>query len=112
LLLDLCDTAIGISTPAIKETSTQAPGEFRTQSPQSESRISQVIRWQVQSTNTFDQEQGLALLRSDCEGAAKAKVEAVLRHQRIIEYAERIRMELSVLVQDCIDEAVKNAADC
>ncbi|TAQ83159.1 hypothetical protein B7494_g8518 [Chlorociboria aeruginascens] len=109
LLLDLCDTSIEISTPAIKEASTQAPGEFRTQSPQSESRISQVMQWQSPSTNTLDQEQGLALLCADSERAAKAKVESVLRHRRIIEYAERIRMEFSVIVQDCIDEAIHKA---
>jgi serine/threonine-protein kinase RIM15 len=110
LLLDLCDTSIEISTPAIKESSSQTPGEFRTQSPQSESRISQVIHWQSPSTNTLDQEQGLALLCADSEAAAKAKVEAVLRHRRIIEYSERIRMEFSVIVQDCIDEAMRKAA--
>lgn len=110
LLLDLCDTSIEISTPAIKEPSMQAPGEFRTQSPQSESRISQVMQWQSPSTNTLDQEQGLALLCADSERAAKAKVEAVLRHRRIIEYAERIRIEFSVIVQDCIEEAVRKAA--
>ncbi|KAL3417590.1 response regulator receiver RIM15p [Phlyctema vagabunda] len=110
LLLDLCDTAIEISTPAIKEAPAQAPGEFRTQSPQSESRISQVMQWQSPSTNTLEQEQGLALLCADSEGAAKAKVEAVLRHRRIIEYSERIRMEFSVIVQDCIDDAMRKAA--
>lgn len=110
LLLDLCDTAIEISTPAIKESPAQTPGEFRTQSPQSESRISQVMQWQSPSTNTLDQEQGLALLCADSERAAKAKVEAVLRHRRIIEYAERIRIEFSVIVQDCIDEAMREAA--
>jgi serine/threonine-protein kinase RIM15 len=110
LLLDLCDTSIEISTPAIKESASQAPGEFRTQSPQSESRISQVLQWQSPSTNTLDQEQGLALLCADSERAAKAKVEAVLRHRRIIEYSERIRIEFSVIVQDCIDEAMGKAA--
>lgn len=110
LLLDLCDTALEISTPAIKEASTQSPGEFRTQSPQSESRISQVIHWQSPSTNTLEQEQGLALLCADSEATAKAKVEAVLRHRRIIEYSERIRMEFSIIVQDCIDEAMRKAA--
>lgn len=110
LLLDLCDTALEISTPAIKEASSQAPGEFRTQSPQSESRISQVIHWQSPSTNTLDQEQGLALLCADSETVAKTKVEAVLRHRRIIEYSERIRVEFSVIVQDCIDEAMRKAA--
>ncbi|RDL38390.1 putative Serine kinase cek1 [Venustampulla echinocandica] len=110
LLLDLCDTSIEISTPAIKEALSQAPGEFRTQSPQSESRLSQVIQWQSPSTNTLEQEQGLALLCADSERAAKAKVEAVLRHRRIIEYSERIRMEFSVIVQDCIEEAMRKAA--
>lgn len=110
LLLDLCDTSIEISTPAIKEASLQSPGEFRTQSPQSESRISQVMQWQSPSTNTVDQEQGLAVLCADSERAARAKVEAVLRHRRIIEYAERIRIEFSVIVQDCIEEAIRKAA--
>jgi serine/threonine-protein kinase RIM15 len=111
LLLDLCDTAMEINTPAIKEASTQTPGEpFRTQSPQSESRITQVMQWQSPSTNTLDQEQGLALLCSDSEAMAKAKVDAVWRHRRIIEYSERIRMEFAVIVQDCIDEAMRKAA--
>ncbi|KAL1889094.1 rim15, signal transduction response regulator [Sporothrix stenoceras] len=110
LLLDLCDTAIEISTPAIKESSSSAPGELRTQSPQSESRISQVAQWQSPSNNTLEQEQGLALLCADTEKVAKAKVETVLRHRRVIEYAERIRVEFAVIVQDCIDGAMRKAA--
>ncbi|PHH87860.1 hypothetical protein CDD83_8313 [Cordyceps sp. RAO-2017] len=111
LLMDLCDTAIEISNPAIKEsTSQQDDGDFRTQSPQSESRISQVLQWQSPSTNTLEQEQGLALLCSDTEKVARAKVDAIFRHRKIIEYAERIRIELAVLVQDCIDRALRKAA--
>ncbi|PKS10649.1 hypothetical protein jhhlp_002404 [Lomentospora prolificans] len=110
LLVDLCDTAIEISPPAIKESSSQMPGDLRTQSPQSESRISQVMQWQSPSSNTLEQEQGLALLCADTERVAKAKVEAVFRHRRIIEYAERIRIEFALLVQDCIDEALRKAA--
>ncbi|GAB1311435.1 rim15, signal transduction response regulator [Madurella fahalii] len=109
LLLDLCDTAIEISTPAIKESS-QAPGEFRTQSPQSEGRITQVMQWETPGTNTLEQEQGLALLCADTEKAAKEKVEAVFRHRRILEYAERIRVEFAYMVQDCIDAALRKAA--
>ncbi|KAG7127960.1 serine/threonine protein kinase IRE like [Verticillium longisporum] len=104
LLVDLCDTAIEVSTPAIKESSSHAPGELRTQSPQSESRISQVMHWQSPSTNTLEQETGLALLCADTEKAAKAKVEAVFRHRKIIE------VEFAVIVQDCIDEAMRKAA--
>ncbi|KAI9171955.1 Serine/threonine-protein kinase cek1 [Paramyrothecium foliicola] len=109
LLMDLCDTAIEVSIPALKDAQ-PGTGELRTQSPQSESRISQVLQWQSPSTNTLEQEQGLALLCSDTEKVARAKVDAVFRHRRIIEYAERIRIEFAVLVQDCIDEAMRKAA--
>ncbi len=110
LILDLCDTAIEISTPAIKESKTETDEGFRTQSPQSESRISQVLGWQTPGANTLEQEQGLAALSADTENAARAKVEAVLRHKRIIEYSERIRVEYSSLVMDCIDAAIRKAA--
>ncbi|EAQ89362.1 hypothetical protein CHGG_05981 [Chaetomium globosum CBS 148.51] len=89
LLLDLCDTAIEISTPAIKESS-QAP--------------------ETPGTNTLDQEQGLALLCADTEKFAKEKVEAIFRHRRILEYSERIRIEFAYMVQDCIDAAIRKAA--
>lgn len=110
LLLDLCDTAIEISTPAIKESSSQSIGEFRTQSPQSESRISQVLQWQSPGSNTLEQEQGLAVLCAETEKIAKDKVEAVFRHRRIIEYAERIRIEFTVIVEECIEDALRKAA--
>ncbi|PSR82198.1 hypothetical protein BD289DRAFT_488560 [Coniella lustricola] len=110
LLLDLCDTAMEISTPAIKDVSAQTPGEFRTQSPQSESRISQVLQWQSPSTNTLEQEHGLALLCADTERIAKTKVDAVFRHRKVIEYAERIRVEFAIKVQECIDDAMQRAA--
>ncbi|KAK3694110.1 hypothetical protein B0T22DRAFT_62120 [Podospora appendiculata] len=109
LLLDLCDTALEINTPAIKD-STQNPGDFRTQSPQSEGRLAQVMQWETPGTNTLEQEQGLALLCADTERVAKAKVEAVFRHRKILEYAERIRVEFAIMVQDCIDEAMRKAA--
>jgi len=108
LILDLCDTALEISTPALKEI--RAEGEdFRTLSPQSESRISQVLQWQSPSSNTLEQEQGLAALSTDTEQLAKAKVDAVIRHRRIIEYAERIRIEYAVLVEECIAAALSKA---
>lgn len=110
LILDLCDTAIEISMPAIKEIKTDADGEFRTQSPQSESRISQVLGWQTPGASTLEQEQGLAVLSADTENVARAKVDAVLRHRGIIEYSERIRVEYSTLVEDCIEAALQKAA--
>ena len=110
LILDLCDTAMEISMPAIKEVKTEADGEFRTQSPQSESRISQVLGWQTPGASTMEQEQGLAALSADTENVARAKVDAVLRHRGIIEYSERIRVEYSALVENCIDAALQKAA--
>lgn len=109
LILDLCDTAMEISTPSIKETKSDEGDEFRTQSPQSESRISQVLQWQSPSSNTMEQEQGLAMLSADTERLCRAKVEAVLRHRRIIEYSERIRQEFTITVEECIAHAMRKA---
>ncbi|KAI9809350.1 MAG: hypothetical protein M1825_002642 [Sarcosagium campestre] len=110
LVLDLCDTALEINTAAIKESPLSAGGELRTQSPQSEARISQVIQWQTPSTSTLEAEQGLALLCADIDEAAKSKVESILRHRRILEYSERIRVEFTVAVEECVEEALSKAA--
>ncbi|OJJ46213.1 hypothetical protein ASPZODRAFT_67051 [Penicilliopsis zonata CBS 506.65] len=109
LILDLCDTALEISTPALKESRADTGDEFRTLSPQSESRISQVLQWQSPSSNTLEQEQGLAALAADTEQVAKVKVDAVVRHRKIVEYAERIRIEYTVLVEECITAALSKA---
>lgn len=111
LIIDLCDTAMAINTPAIKDNGSQTDfdGEVRTQSPHSESLITQILQWSSPSTSTLDHEQGLAALTADTENLARAKVEAVLRHREIIEYSERIRVEFSSLVIDCIDAAMQKA---
>ncbi|KAJ5521140.1 CheY-like superfamily [Penicillium fimorum] len=109
LVLDLCDTALEISMPMIKESSRTDAEDFRTLSPQSESRISQVLQWQSPSANTLEQEQGLAALSADTEQVAKTKVDAVVRHRKIVEYAERIRIEYTVLVEECIAAALSKA---
>ena len=111
LILDLCDTALEIKTPAIGQAQQSVEVPFRAQSPGSESRISQVVGWQTPSSNTLDNEQGLATLSADTERLARAKVDAALRHQRIIEYSERIRNEFHLLVQECMDVAMQKAAD-
>ena len=111
LIIDLCDTAMAINTPALKENKTQADvdGDIRTQSPHSESLISQILQWSSPSASTLEHEQGLAALTADTEGFARAKVEAVLRHREILEYTERIRVEFHSLVLDCIDAAMQKA---
>ncbi|KAI4177919.1 MAG: hypothetical protein LQ343_000003 [Gyalolechia ehrenbergii] len=110
LILDLCDTALEINTPAIRDVKGQDGADCRAQSPQSESRISQILSWQTPSSHTMEQEQGLAVLSADTENVARAKVDAILRHRGIIEYSERIRVETSALVADCIDAAMRKAA--
>lgn len=110
LVLDLCDTTMEISTPSIKDAKSTAPGEIRTQSPQSEGRIQQVLQWQSPSAGSLENEQGLAMLCEDTSQLAKAKIEAVFRHRRILEYSERIRVEYDVLVQECVEAAMEKAA--
>jgi serine/threonine-protein kinase RIM15 len=110
LVMDLCDTVMEISTPAIKDTKNYAPGEMRTLSPQSEGRIQQVLQWQSPSAQTLENESGLAMLCEDTSHLARAKVEAVFRHRQILEYSERIRIEYDVLVQECIEAAMEKAA--
>ena len=110
LPLDLCDTAIEINIPAVKDTRGDSGSDFRTQSPQSENRISQVLQWQSPGTSTLENEQGLSLLCEDTSNLSKAKVEAVFRHRGILEYSERIRVEFEVVVQECIEKAMRKAA--
>ena len=109
LILDLCDTALEIKTPALSDTANKETGEFRTSTPGSESRVSQVLNWQTPGSNTLDNEEGLVALATDTESMARGKVEAVLRHRRILEYSERIRIEFHILVQDCIEAALRKA---
>ncbi|KAI5295842.1 hypothetical protein KEM52_000049 [Ascosphaera acerosa] len=112
LILDLCDTALEINVPTLKATMTYESGDglhFRTDSPQSDSRIVQVLQWQSPNSNTLEQEAGLAELANDTEVAARAKVDAVRHHRRIIEYAERIRVEFAVLIDQCITAAIHKA---
>ena len=112
LVLDLCDTAIEINSPAIKEnlSRTQDASEIRSQSPQSENRISQVLQWQSPSTGSTEHGPGFAMLCEDTSQLARAKVDAVFRHRHILEYSERIRVEFDVLVQECIEAAMEKAA--
>ncbi|PSN59639.1 serine threonine protein kinase-like protein [Corynespora cassiicola Philippines] len=111
LVLDLCDTALEVNTPAIKETTRAQPAsEIRTQSPQSENRISQVLQWQSPSAGTSDHGEGLKMLCDDTAHLARNKIDAVFRHRRILEYSERIRIEFDILVQECIEAAMAKAA--
>ena len=110
LVLDLCDTAMEISTPAVKEQKASMSDEIRTQSPQSENHIQQVLQWQSPSSVSLENEDGLALLCMETEQLTTAKLKAVFRHRSILEYSERIRIEAEVLVSECIETATQKAA--
>ncbi|KAL5414491.1 hypothetical protein PMIN06_002534 [Paraphaeosphaeria minitans] len=111
LVLDLCDTAVEINTPAIKDSArSQSVAEIRTQSPQSENRISQVLQWQSPTAGSTDHCEGLKMLCEDTSKLARAKIDAIFRHRRILEYSERIRVEFDLLVQECIEAAMDKAA--
>jgi serine/threonine-protein kinase RIM15 len=111
LVLDLCDTALEINTPSIKDNARgQSATEIRTQSPQSENRISQVLQWQSPTSGSSDHSEGLKQLCEDTSRLAKAKIDAVTRHRRVLEYSERLRVEFDVLVQECIEAAMLKAA--
>jgi len=104
LLEDLCTTALEISRPAIKDEDQNVPiEEIRLQSPTSESRMIQVLHW----TAPTPDDEGLALLCQDTLSLAQAKVDAVNRLRNVIIYAERIRQEINVKVEDMI-QAVLN----
>ena len=106
LLLDFCDTALEINVPSIKESKSPNKEDFKIQSPHSESRISQVLQWQQPSS--LENEPRLAALAMDTEKLARAKVEAVHRHQFILEYSERIRQEYMAEVDASISEALSD----
>ena len=104
LLEDLCNTALEINRPAIKDEDQNVPiEEIRLQSPTSESRMTQIQDWQAPTA----EDEGLALLCQDTLAIAKAKVDAVIRLRNVIIYAERIRLEINVKV----DEMIQNILD-
>ena len=107
LVLDLCDTALEINVPSVKDSKSSTDEDFKTQSPSSESRISQVLQWQQPSS--LENEPGLLALAMDTETHARRKVEMVHRHQSILEYSERIRQEYMAEVDACISEALIKA---
>ncbi|KAK9325537.1 hypothetical protein V1517DRAFT_269636 [Lipomyces orientalis] len=107
MLLDLCDMSLMVNTPALRDsnrtTDEEGGYEIRVHSPESESRLKQVLTWHAPS-NVEDE--GLALLCRDTERIAKSKIEAILRLGNTITYSEKIQRELSVLVNETIEEAV------
>ena len=106
LLEDLCNIALEINRPAIKDEDQNVPiEEMRLQSPTSESRMIQVLEWQAPTP----EDEGLASLCQDSFAVAQAKVDAVTRLRNVIIYAERIRQEINVKVDEMIQNILSKA---
>jgi serine/threonine-protein kinase RIM15 len=115
LLLELSDMALQINIPEIRYNADRnnmeaeasedndEEDEFRVHSPQSETRIHQVMGWIPSSVD----DPGMALLCSDTETYARRKVDAALRLGNIITYSEKIRREIETGVQQVIEETVE-----
>lgn len=104
LLLDYCDLAIDVNTPAIPEDDS---GDVfsRIQSPDSQARITQIQAWQQPAF----EDHSLTPLCSDIRGLVMAKLSAITRLHNTIHYSEKIRQEIDARVQDLIDEATERA---
>lgn len=104
LILDYCDVAIDISTPAIPED--DGVDVFgRIQSPDSRNRISQLHEW---SPPNIDHE-AISALYHDTESLVNAKLSAITRLHNTIHYSEKIRQEIDSSVQDLIDHTTLEA---
>ncbi|KAK9448190.1 uncharacterized protein V1518DRAFT_452928 [Limtongia smithiae] len=107
MLMDLCDLALEIKTPALRDSDPALLGDggfqIRVNSPDSESRLKKVMSFQ--SPSSFDSD-GMAALCHDTEKIAKNKINAILRLSNTITYAEKIQRELSAVVQEAIEETV------
>ncbi|ORY82673.1 hypothetical protein BCR37DRAFT_392874 [Protomyces lactucae-debilis] len=104
LILDYCDLAIDINTPALPDA--EGTDVFtRIQSPDSRNRITQVQDWQ---TPSLEDPALLALYQATHELVSQ-KLNAVTRLHNTIHYSEKIRQEIDLRVQDLIDQTLENA---
>ncbi|KAK9463629.1 uncharacterized protein V1516DRAFT_645170 [Lipomyces oligophaga] len=107
MLIELCDMAMAVKTPALRENLAYQDGEdgyqLKVYSPDSESLLRMVLSWKPPSNV---ESEGVILMIRDTEGVTKGKVDAILRLGNTITYAEKIQRELSTLVQECVEETM------
>ncbi|KAK7205226.1 hypothetical protein BZA70DRAFT_176590 [Myxozyma melibiosi] len=107
-LLDICDLALDISTPALRDNNPTADNDgyqIRVHSPESEVRLRKVLGWQPPANVEGE---GFQLLVSDTQLFMQAKMDAILRLGNTITYGEKIQRELSILVQECVEETISH----
>lgn len=106
LILDYCDLAIDISTPAIPED--DGVDVFgRIQSPDSRNRISQLHEWNRPNI----EHEAIKALYEDTNSLVNAKLSAITRLHNTIHYSEKIRQEIGSSVQDLIDQTTLDAGE-
>lgn len=103
MLLDYCDLAIDINTPAIPEDDS---GDVfaRIQSPDSQGRINQIQAWK---SSEMLEDASLYGFFTFLDEAVKAKLSAITRLHNTIHYSEKIRQEIDARVQDLIDATIE-----
>ena len=108
MLMDICDIALDINMPSIREEDhSMIPEEMRLQSPPSENRINEVMRWSAPNSN----DPALALLIQDTYSVVNTKVDAVLRLKNVIIYSERITQEINAQVDQAFESTLEMAAE-
>lgn len=104
LILDYCDLAIDISTPAIPEDD-GSDVFIRIQSPDSRNRIAQLHDWTKPSID----DPAMDALYEETHVMVVAKLNAVTRLHNTIHYSEKIRQEIDLRVQELIDITAEDA---
>ncbi|KAK4055098.1 rim15, signal transduction response regulator [Microbotryomycetes sp. JL201] len=103
LLHDILQTAESISTPAVHDDTVDVPiQEQRLLSPNSESNLAVVMRWQRPTV----EEAALNRLVADVDDQIRFKLNSVIRLRNTILYAEKVRQEW----EQKASEALANAA--
>ncbi|KAM0793596.1 hypothetical protein ACM66B_001029 [Microbotryomycetes sp. NB124-2] len=104
LLHDILQTAASISTPAVQDDAVDVPmHEQRLLSPNSESNLAVVMRWQRPTV----EEAALNRLVADVDDQIRFKLNSVIRLRNTILYAEKVRQEWEQKASEALAMAVQ-----
>ncbi|CAN9278543.1 unnamed protein product [Alternaria alternata] len=91
LVLNLCDTALEINTPAVKDNG-RGPADHR-----DSYTVTAIGESHIASSSIL-------------AGSQEQRSTLLLASRRVLEYSERLRIEFDILVQECIEAAILKAA--
>lgn len=111
LMVDLVDTALDIAVPSNEgqDADVTDAEAARVRALESDKKLTSILHWKSMNDERLGNEPGLRMLVVDSEELAAAKVEAILRHQKLLDYSAKIRNEYTIMVQSCIDDALHKA---